>query len=238
MAKSIEIEASTITEATKKGLETLGLLEDKATIEVIEQGGLFRKAKVRITEIDIPEKLQTFINTLLAKMNLNATCTVEQTEEKIKVNISGEDSSKAIGYRGETLDAIQYLAVIEANKGNDKEYIKVVVDAENYREKRNATLNDLAKKLAYKASKSNRKVELEPMNPFERRIIHTALQNNKYVETISEGEGIDRHVVIVPKKQKAEENVSLDILGASNNSNFKKNGPKKMRSFGYSRNRF
>ena len=190
------------------------------------------------TDNSISEDVLKFVNTLLQKMDMQAEAQIgkESTSDKIIINIIGKDSSRVIGYRGESLDAIQYLAVIEANKNNDNDYIKVVVDAENYRDKRNATLNSLAKKLAYKASKSNKKVELEPMNPFERRIIHTALQNNEYVETISEGEGIRRHVVILPKKKK-QEDVSLDILGASN-SNFKKNGPKKMRSFGYSRKRF
>ena len=186
----------------------------------------------------VKEEVKVFINNLLQKMGMDAQASIsdDSTLDKITVNITGKDSSKVIGYRGETLDSIQYLAVIAANKGNDNEYIKIVVDSENYREKRNATLNSLAKKLAYKASKSNKKVELEPMNPFERRIIHTALQNNQFVETMSEGEGVRRHVVIIPKKKKQEE-VSLDILGASN-SNFKKNGPKKMRSFGYSRKKF
>ena len=187
----------------------------------------------------VTENVKDFVNNLLVKMGMDAQATVDadSTDDKIKLNITGKDSAKVIGYRGETLDSIQYLAVIEANKNNDNEYIKIVVDSEKYRDKRNATLNSLAKKLAYKASKSNKKVELEPMNPFERRIIHTALQNNAFVETVSEGEGVRRHVVIVPKKKKQQEEVSLDILGASN-SNFKKNGPKKMRSFGYSRKKF
>ena len=187
----------------------------------------------------VTENVKDFVNNLLVKMGMDAQATVDadSTDDKIKLNITGKDSAKVIGYRGETLDSIQYLAVIEANKNNDNEYIKIVVDSEKYRDKRNATLNSLAKKLAYKASKSNKRVELEPMNPFERRIIHTALQNNAFVETVSEGEGVRRHVVIVPKKKKQQEEVSLDILGASN-SNFKKNGPKKMRSFGYSRKKF
>lgn len=204
------------------------MVNENETFEVLEQN----------TDKSVCEEVLLFVNTLLQKMDMQAEAQIgeESTNDKIKINIVGKDSAKVIGYRGESLDAIQYLAVIDANKNNEKDYIKVVVDSENYRDKRNATLNSLAKKLAYKASKSNKKVELEPMNPFERRIIHTALQNNEYVETVSEGEGIRRHVVIIPKKKK-QEDVSLDILGASN-SNFKKNGPKKMRSFGYSRKRF
>lgn len=236
MAKSIEIEASTVDEATKQGLEELQVDIDDVEVEVLKEGGLFSKAKVRLTVNCVAERVEVFVNTLLEKMGIDATCKAEKLEDKISVKITGKDSAKVIGYRGEALDAIQYLAVIEANKNSEKDYVKVVVDAENYREKRNVTLSSLAKKLAYKAYKTSKKVELEPMNPFERRIIHTALQNNQYVETVSEGEGIDRHVVIVPKK-KTDDNVSLDILGASN-SNFKKNGPKKMRSFGYSRSRF
>ena len=208
-------------------------------MSVIENETVNNNVEVEIKELSSAEKqVECFINTLLEKMSFDAKAVVleDSSEDKIKVNIKGKDSAKVIGYRGETLDSIQYLAVIEANKENENDYIKVVVDAENYRDKRNVTLNSLAKKLAYKATRTNKKVELEPMNPFERRIIHTALQNNQYVETKSEGEGIMRHVVISPKK-KQQEDVSLDILGASN-SNFKKNGPKKMRSFGYSRNRF
>lgn len=205
---------------------------------ICEDQNIVNDVEVRGRDSELENRVLSFINTLLEKMDMQANASIleDSTVDKIKVNIKGKDSAKVIGYRGESLDAIQYLAVIEANKGNDNEYIKVVVDSENYREKRNVTLNSLAKKLAYKASRSNKRVELEPMNPFERRIIHTALQNNQYVETISEGEGVRRHVVIVPKKKK-QEDVSLDILGASN-SNFKKNGPKKMRSFGYSRNKF
>lgn len=234
MAKVIEIEASTVEEATNQGLQKLDLTIERVKVEVL--GEQNNSVRVRMIALDLANDVKEFIDTLLSKMGMECDSSADIESEKIKVNIKGKDSSRVIGYRGETLDAIQYLAVISANKGNDREYIKVIVDSENYREKRNMILVGVAKKLAYKASKSNKKVELEPMNPFERRIIHTALQNNQYVETISEGEGQERHVCILPKKKK-EDNVSLDILGASN-SNFKKNGPKKMRSFGYSRNKF
>ena len=208
-------------------------------MSVIENESTQAVEDLAVQLTDTEKQVETFVNTLLNKMGFTAEAVIVKDDavDKIKVNIKGKDSAKTIGYRGETLDAIQYLAVIEANKNNENDYVKVVVDAEKYRDKRNVTLNSLAKKLAYKATRTNKNVELEPMNPFERRIIHTALQNNQYVETKSEGEGIMRHVVIVPKKKQPQEEVSLDILGASN-SNFKKNGPKKMRSFGYSRNRF
>ncbi|MDR3185450.1 MAG: protein jag [Christensenellaceae bacterium] len=139
----------------------------------------------------------TFIDELLLKMGL--ACSVESNIDSTGVNISiqGSDAGAIIGFRGEVLDSIQYYALVIANKGA-KSFVRVQVDAGNYRAKREEALTNLAIRLAHRVAKSGRKTELEPMNPFERRIIHAALANDKFVKTESEGEGRYRHVVIIP----------------------------------------
>ena len=140
-----------------------------------------------------------FLSKVFAAMNIEANIEVKTTEEEMNIEISGDDMGVLIGKRGQTLDSLQYLTSLVVNKGQ-KEYIRVKVDTENYRERRKDTLENLAKNLAYKAKRTKRPVSLEPMNPYERRIIHSALQNDKYVTTHSEGEDPYRKVVIVPVK--------------------------------------
>ncbi len=122
------------------------------------------------------------------------------TEEEIGVNLSGDDMGILIGKRGQTLDSLQYLVSLVVNKGRDG-YIRVKLDTENYRERRKETLETLAKNIAYKVKRTKRPVSLEPMNPYERRIIHSALQNDRYVVTRSDGEEPFRHVVIFLKRE-------------------------------------
>ncbi|MDE6060191.1 MAG: KH domain-containing protein, partial [Clostridia bacterium] len=128
---------------------------------------------------------------------LVSRATVTEENDVIYVKISGEDSGTVIGYRGETLDALQYLAMIFLNE-NKAEQKKAVVDCENYREKRKEALTALALRLAEKAVRLRRKIELEPMNPFERRVIHSALADGTIATTQSEGEDMSRHIVIIP----------------------------------------
>lgn len=145
-----------------------------------------------------------FLAGMLEKMGVDITLDAVQNEDGIFINASGEDAGTLIGYRGETLDALQYLVSLKVNKGED-EYQRVTLDAENYRAKREETLVKLANRLAAKAVKTGRKVSLEPMNPYERRILHSALQNNANVKTHSEGDEPYRRVVIVPKQAAGEE---------------------------------
>ena len=140
-----------------------------------------------------------FLSKVFAAMNIEANIEVSTNNEEMNIELSGEDMGVLIGKRGQTLDSLQYLTSLVVNKGQ-KEYIRVKVDTENYRERRKETLENLAKNLAYKAKRTKRPVSLEPMNPYERRIIHSALQNDKYVTTHSEGEDPYRKVVIVPVK--------------------------------------
>ena len=140
-----------------------------------------------------------FLEKVFAAMNMEVNVSVSTNEEEMNIDLSGSDMGVLIGKRGQTLDSLQYLTSLVVNKGQ-KDYIRVKVDTENYRERRKETLENLAKNLAYKAKRTKRPVSLEPMNPYERRIIHSALQNDKYVTTHSEGEDPYRKVVIVPVK--------------------------------------
>lgn len=140
-----------------------------------------------------------FLSTLLKTMGLDCYLKVTSTQDKLAMLICGVDTTYAIGYRGEALDNIQYLTLLVANKASRFKK-KLIIDAEGYREKRAEVLTELSRKLAYKVAKTNRAVELEPMNPFERRVIHTALQNDRYVTTSSEGTEPHRFVVISPKE--------------------------------------
>lgn len=226
----VEVKASSVEKAVEEALRQLDIPREKAQIEVLSEGGLFSKAQVRVTRVQsAADRVLEYLNGLFEKMSLKCLAACEEKEGEISVEITGPDSGVIIGYRGEVLDAVQYLALIIANQ-NEKQFNRVTINAESYREKREATLENLAKRLASKAYKTGRRVELEPMNPFERRIIHTALQNNPYATTESEGEEPYRHVVIVPKKRtEGERDVDFSI---------KKKGPPKVRGYGYPRRRF
>lgn len=136
-----------------------------------------------------------FLEKVFAAMDLKVDIKVEQTEEEMCVELSGDEMGILIGKRGQTLDSLQYLTSLYVNK-NTNDYIRVKLDTENYRERRKDTLENLAKNLAYKVKRTKRPVVLEPMNPYERRIIHSTLQNDKYVSTHSEGDEPFRKVVI------------------------------------------
>ena len=142
---------------------------------------------------------KTFLEDVVKEMGLNVSIKVSSNEDSVYVDIDGEDSGTIIGKRGSTLDALQYLTSLVVNKDKSN-YIRVVIDAENYRQKREKTLEKLAFRLADKAVRSGRNVKLEPMNPYERKVIHTALQQRKGVTTRSEGEEPYRHVVVTMKK--------------------------------------
>jgi spoIIIJ-associated protein len=198
----MEFKAQKAEQAIENGLKELQLGRDEVDIEIISNGGLFTKAVVKITPKIKPEQAAAdFINNLFSYMRFNAYATLTKNEDENKIDITGEDGALLIGYRGDILDSVQYLALIIANKNTDG-FIRISVDTESYREKRKEVLTHLALKLAAKAEKSGRKVEIEPMNPYERRIIHAALQDRETVTTESVGEEPNRYLVIIPKNLK------------------------------------
>lgn len=206
--KSIEMTGRTVEEAVKSALSELKLTEDKVEVEVLEEGskGLFKligakPARIRVkVKRDYIYEAKTFIRDVLNSMGIKAEIKIKEEDNVLKVNLVGPDMGIIIGYRGETLDSLQYLVSLVVNKDQEAEYKRVVLDTENYRAKREETLRRLASKTAYKVRKTGKSFRLEPMNPYERRIIHSALQNDLYVETYSEGEEPYRRVVVNLKK--------------------------------------
>ena len=207
MIKEAICEGSDVQDALKKAKAQLGLDETaEYEFEIIQteekkKFGLFggRPAKVRVFIKDTPdERAEKFLRDVLDKMTLQSVEIEKSTDENaVELNLSGEEVGFVIGRRGETLDALQYLTSLVANHGEDP-YIKVTVNTGNYREKREKTLEILGRKLAFKAIKTGKKTSLEPMNPYERRIIHTAVQKVNGAISWSEGENAARHVVIGP----------------------------------------
>lgn len=205
--KVIERSGKTVEEAVATALAELGLTEEQVTVEVLEESskGLFgfigtKSAKVRVTEkVNPVGKARKFLADIFEKMGLEVEITNKVVDEYTVLDISGPDLGILIGRRGDTLDALQYLSNLVANK-NVEHRIRIIVDVEGYRKRREETLNKLAFRLADKATRKGREVVLEPMNPHERRVIHTALQNHRDVVTHSEGEEPYRKIIIVPKK--------------------------------------
>ena len=151
---------------------------------------------------EVEERAVVFLKEVFASMNLGEveiTSKYNTTDGCLEVDFEGEDMGILIGKRGQTLDSLQYLTSLVVNKGKAN-YIRVKLDTEDYRKRRKETLENLARGIAYKVKKTRKPVILEPMNPYERRIIHSALQGNKFVETISEGEEPYRHVVVKLKR--------------------------------------
>lgn len=206
--KVIEMTGRTVEEALKNALNELKVTEDKIEVEVLDAGnkGFFnligaRPAKIRVkVKRDYMYEAKTFIRDVLDQMGVRAEIRVKEENNIVKVSLTGPDMGILIGYRGETLDSLQYLISLVVNKGHEMEYKRVILDTENYRTKREETLKRLARRIAEKVRRTGRPVKLEPMNPYERRIIHSALQNDFYVNTYSEGEEPFRRVVVDLKK--------------------------------------
>lgn len=207
--RSVIKQSKTIEEAVKEALLELGAREDQVEIKIIEEPskGLFglirvKDAVVQVTVVnDEVEIAKNFLTTVLDSMKIGAKCEVSKDGDVLSVeifNIDPSDMGILIGKRGNTLDSLQYLLSLAINKGKG-EYLKVLVDAEGYRKKREETLIRLANKMADKAKYSKRPIKLEPMNPYERRIIHFSLQNTVGVTTYSEGDEPYRRVVINTK---------------------------------------
>lgn len=198
--------AKTVDEAIAEGLSQLGITIDEAEIVVLEEGKkkLFGSGKAKVKVIQKRsdgKRAAEFIDKLLEILEIQAVSEVISEEENIKIDIKTTSSARVIGKRGDVLDAIQCMAGAVANIGRD-EYKKVVVDCENYRNQREETLKSLAVKLAQKAVESGRKMILEPMTPYERRIIHAALMDNAEVKTVSEGREPARYIVVIPNNAK------------------------------------
>ena len=206
----IEISAKTVDEAITEAIIKLGTTHDKIEYEVIEKGsagflGIARKdAVIRARKKnDVVDNIREFLEKVFNAMDIDAEILIEKEEDSnvINVELKGSDMGILIGKRGQTLVALQYLANLAVNK-NAEEYVKIKLDTENYRKRRRETLENLAKNIAFKVKRTRRPVSLEPMNPFERRVIHSTLQNDKFVTTHSEGEEPYRHVVVTPKRDR------------------------------------
>ncbi|MBE5938322.1 MAG: protein jag [Lachnospiraceae bacterium] len=209
MSEWMEFTGKTVDEALTNALINFSTTSDKVDYEVIEKEsngilGLFAKkdAVIRVKlKDDIKDNAINFLNKVFAAMNIVAEVVVDfdETEMLMNIDLKGDDMGILIGKRGQTLDSLQYLTSLVVNK-NSKSYVKVKLDTENYRHRRKETLENLAKNIAHKVKKTRRSVVLEPMNPYERRIIHSSLQGDKYVDTHSEGDEPYRKVVVTLKK--------------------------------------
>lgn len=221
--KYTEFTGKTVDEAVETGLKELGITKEQADIRVLEEGKkkLFGSVKARVEIACLEEscacdaceekeeqkvknenatdgeRTVEFLDGLFQILKITACTELVSEGEKIQINVTATKSSDVIGKRGATLDAIQTLAGAVANTGREK-YKRVVVDCENYRENRENTLNKLAENLAQKAIRLGKKIKLEPMNPYERRIIHSALSDIEGVKTESEGKEPNRYIVVIP----------------------------------------
>jgi len=203
MDNFVEKTGRTVQEAVESALEELNAEEDEVEIEVLDEGskgilGLLgsKQARVRVTlKENRGDLAYTFLKNVFEKMNINADVIVQEESDILRINITGEDSGIIIGRRGETLDALQYLTSLVVNK-ESQVYKKVSLDIENYRQKREETLVNLANRLAKKVIKYKKSITLEPMNPYERKIIHSTLQEISNIETFSMGDEPNRKVTI------------------------------------------
>ena len=204
----LDFTAKSVDEALTEALIQLKTTSDNVEYEVIEREssgflGLFNKpAKIRVrVKASADSIAKDFLNKVFHAMNITANIDTVFDEENstLDINIEGEEMGVLIGKRGQTLDSMQYLVSLVVNKDTEN-YIKIKLDTEDYRHRRKETLENLARNIAFKVKRTKKQVSLEPMNPYERRIIHSALQNDKYVETHSEGEEPYRKVVVTLKK--------------------------------------
>lgn len=204
----VEISAKTVNDAITEACQKFVVTSDKLDYIVVEEGSTgflgigskpaVIKARAKCTVYD---KAKDFLKEVFDAMNMTVVVDVkfDEVNNNMNIDLSGDEMGVLIGKRGQTLDSLQYIVSLVVNKDSD-EYIRVKVDTEDYRRRRKETLENLAKNIAYKVKRTKRSVSLEPMNPYERRIIHSALQNDKYVTTHSEGEEPFRRVVVTLKR--------------------------------------
>lgn len=207
----VEISAKTVSDAITEACRKFGVTSDKLDYEVVEEGSsgflgigskpAVIKAGVKVEKLSVDEIAKKFLNDIFAAMNMEVVVNVyyNEADNSMDIDLSGEEMGILIGKRGQTLDSLQYIVSLVVNKETDN-YIRIKVDTENYRQRRKETLENLAKNIAYKVKKTKRPVSLEPMNPFERRIIHSTLQGDKFVSTHSEGDEPFRRVVVTLKR--------------------------------------
>lgn len=204
----IEVSAKNVDDAITEASIQLGTTSDQIEYEVIEKGsagflGIGSKNAVikARKKYSLEGCVREFLGSVFAamKMEVEVLIKIDEIEHTIDIELKGDDMGILIGKRGQTLDSLQYLTSLAVNKQSE-EYYKVKIDTEDYRKRRKDTLENLAKNIAYKVKRTKRPVSLEPMNPFERRIIHSALQNDRYVTTHSEGDEPYRHVVVTLKR--------------------------------------
>ncbi len=204
----IEVSSKTVDDAITEACQKFLVTSDKLEYIVVEEGtagflGLGSKPatiKARVKS-SITDTAIDFLKNVFEAMNMVVAVSANYNEEErnLDIDLNGDEMGVLIGKRGQTLDSLQYLVSLVVNKETD-EYIRVKVDTEDYRKRRRETLENLARNVAYKVKRNKRSVSLEPMNPYERRIIHSALQNDKYVTTHSEGEEPFRRVIVTLKK--------------------------------------
>ena len=203
----IEFSAKTVEDALTEASIQLGITSDKLEYEVIEKGssgflGIGSKnAVIKVCKkCSVEDEVRNFLVQVFSAMEMEVEISIKVNEEDkfIDVELKGPDMGVLIGKRGQTLDSLQYLTNLAINKHFDS-YYKIKIDTEDYRHRRKETLENLAKNISYKVKRTKHSVSLEPMNPFERRVIHSALQNDRYVTTHSEGEEPYRHVVVTLK---------------------------------------
>lgn len=219
--KSIEVQGKTVDQAIEIGLYKLEAKREDVKIQIIEEATLFSKAKVRLsiaTESERETAVKSLVEEIMKTMGLIVDIYVEERDEEFFIDITGEDAALLIGKRGDNLDATQYLLSQMFNKGaSHDEYKRIVVDSAGYKAKRESTLKNVAQRTASKVVRENRNVALEPMNAFERRIIHSALADHAKVETESRGNEPNRYVVIkikgksINKDKRKEKNETNDM---------------------------
>ena len=207
--KFVEIIGKTKEEAIQKAVDQLGTPVEDLEIEVLEEGskGLFgflgsKDFKIKATVIvkdTVETRILGFLNGLFEVMNIEADIKIDMNSDSAKVSVIGDSAGQLIGRRGESLDALQMILSLAVNK-TPGEYVKIMLDIEDYRSKREESLVRYANKMARTAAKQRKNIKLEPMNPYERRIVHSALQSDTYVTTYSEGEEPYRKVVIAVKR--------------------------------------
>lgn len=204
----IEVSAKTVDDAITESLVKLGTTSDKIEYEVIEKGSSgflgigSRPAIIKVRKkSEIEDYVYDFLHSVFQAMEMDVEILINKSEDGkiVDVELQGEEMGVLIGKRGQTLDSLQYLTNLAVGK-QVEEYVKVKIDTEDYRKRRRDTLEKKKKNIAYKVKRTKRPVSLEPMNPFERRVIHSALQNDRYVSTHSEGEEPYRHVVVTLKR--------------------------------------
>ncbi len=207
----MEFSAKTVNDAITEACKHFTVTSDKLDYVVVEEGSTgflgfnakpaIIKAKVVEEELSVEDQAKNFLQDVFQAMNMTVVIDAkyDEAQNTLEVELSGDEMGVLIGKRGQTLDSLQYLISLVVNKGTN-EYIRVKVDTENYRQRRKDTLENLAKNISYKVKRTKRAVSLEPMNPYERRIIHSALQNDRYVTTHSEGEEPFRRVVVTLKR--------------------------------------